>query len=265
MGAVTTERTPVSGCRVQPLGVMRYVPVASPVIHQAVSARWLHCAGGGRSAVAGVESRRRAAGHAGTQGLSTGHQTAAAFRSDRRGLRRRGHVRDWVGECSRTASPRRTWPTARSYGFPMCISMCRCSGSAGSWIARWSRASLTPCGLPLLAYVRNENDLINFRRGPDSPSASMTRPIGVLAAVRRSATLVTCCAPPQHGGVKHAGRLTPCRDGRSCTCPRHGCFIQQLHWLSPHYRPRARRILCGGASGSVDGASPGVYVTGTHA
>jgi LysR family transcriptional regulator (chromosome initiation inhibitor) len=27
MGAVTTERTPVTGCRVQPLGVMRYVPV----------------------------------------------------------------------------------------------------------------------------------------------------------------------------------------------------------------------------------------------
>ncbi len=30
MGAVTTERTPVSGCRVRPLGVMRYAPVASP-------------------------------------------------------------------------------------------------------------------------------------------------------------------------------------------------------------------------------------------
>jgi LysR family transcriptional regulator (chromosome initiation inhibitor) len=29
MGAVTTVRTPVTGCRVQPLGVMRYVPVAS--------------------------------------------------------------------------------------------------------------------------------------------------------------------------------------------------------------------------------------------
>ena len=28
MGAVTTERSPVPGCRVQPLGVMRYVPVA---------------------------------------------------------------------------------------------------------------------------------------------------------------------------------------------------------------------------------------------
>lgn len=30
MGAVTTERHPVPGCRVQRLGVMRYVPVASP-------------------------------------------------------------------------------------------------------------------------------------------------------------------------------------------------------------------------------------------
>jgi LysR family transcriptional regulator, chromosome initiation inhibitor len=29
MGAVTTERHPVPGCRVRPLGVMRYVPVAS--------------------------------------------------------------------------------------------------------------------------------------------------------------------------------------------------------------------------------------------
>ncbi|MDT5058169.1 MAG: LysR family transcriptional regulator, chromosome initiation inhibitor [Mycobacterium sp.] len=29
MGAVTTERTPVPGCRVEALGVMRYVPVAS--------------------------------------------------------------------------------------------------------------------------------------------------------------------------------------------------------------------------------------------
>jgi LysR family transcriptional regulator (chromosome initiation inhibitor) len=30
MGAVTTERNPVPGCRVQPLGSMRYVPVAGP-------------------------------------------------------------------------------------------------------------------------------------------------------------------------------------------------------------------------------------------
>lgn len=30
LGAVTTERSAVPGCRVQPLGVMRYLPVASP-------------------------------------------------------------------------------------------------------------------------------------------------------------------------------------------------------------------------------------------
>ncbi len=30
MGAVTTERAPVPGCRVQPLEVMRYIPVAGP-------------------------------------------------------------------------------------------------------------------------------------------------------------------------------------------------------------------------------------------
>ena len=31
MGAVTTERNPVPGCRVQSLGVIRYVPVAGPI------------------------------------------------------------------------------------------------------------------------------------------------------------------------------------------------------------------------------------------
>jgi LysR family transcriptional regulator, chromosome initiation inhibitor len=30
VGAVTTEHHPVSGCRVHPLGVMRYIPVATP-------------------------------------------------------------------------------------------------------------------------------------------------------------------------------------------------------------------------------------------
>ena len=37
MGAVTTERTPVPGCRVESLGVMRYLPVAS----QSYVKRWL--------------------------------------------------------------------------------------------------------------------------------------------------------------------------------------------------------------------------------
>ena len=34
MGAVTTERAPVPGCRVMPLGVMRYVPVANAVFRE---------------------------------------------------------------------------------------------------------------------------------------------------------------------------------------------------------------------------------------
>jgi LysR family transcriptional regulator (chromosome initiation inhibitor) len=38
MGVVTTERASVPGCRVQSLGVMRYIPVASP----AYIARYLH-------------------------------------------------------------------------------------------------------------------------------------------------------------------------------------------------------------------------------
>ncbi|GAB7040268.1 MULTISPECIES: LysR family transcriptional regulator ArgP [Catenuloplanes] len=35
MAAVTTEHTPVQGCRVLPLGVMRYLPVAAPAVHAA--------------------------------------------------------------------------------------------------------------------------------------------------------------------------------------------------------------------------------------
>jgi LysR family transcriptional regulator, chromosome initiation inhibitor len=34
MGAVTTEKMPVAGCRVQPLGVMRYIPVAGTAYTQ---------------------------------------------------------------------------------------------------------------------------------------------------------------------------------------------------------------------------------------
>jgi LysR family transcriptional regulator, chromosome initiation inhibitor len=44
MGAVTSQATPVAGCVVRPLGVMRYTPVATP----AFAARWsLRLAGGG--------------------------------------------------------------------------------------------------------------------------------------------------------------------------------------------------------------------------
>ena len=48
--------------------------------------------------------------------------------------------------------PHRRWPTARSSGSPMCTSMCRCSGSAGSW-KPVVRPSLTPWSRPPLVCV----------------------------------------------------------------------------------------------------------------
>jgi LysR family transcriptional regulator, chromosome initiation inhibitor len=87
MGAVTTERHPVPGCRAQPLGVMRYVPVANPAYIKRYLPRRVHRACGGRGAVAGMEPRRRAAGHVGAQGVSTRHRQTAAFCNDGRGIR----------------------------------------------------------------------------------------------------------------------------------------------------------------------------------
>ena len=62
MGAVTTERTPLPGCRVQPLGVMRYIPVAN----KSYIKRYLTDGFTGHAVAAapvlGVEPRRRAAG-----------------------------------------------------------------------------------------------------------------------------------------------------------------------------------------------------------
>lgn len=55
MGAVTTERRPVPGCRVLPIGVMRYVAVASPRLCPGQSSRRLHRRGRGYGAVSGVE------------------------------------------------------------------------------------------------------------------------------------------------------------------------------------------------------------------
>jgi LysR family transcriptional regulator (chromosome initiation inhibitor) len=71
MGAVTTERSPVPGCRVQALGVMRYIPVASPAYIERYPPDGFHRAGGGSSAIAGVEPRRCLAGHVGAQSPSS--------------------------------------------------------------------------------------------------------------------------------------------------------------------------------------------------
>ena len=55
MGAVTTERTAVPGCRVQALGVMRYLPVATAAYIAASFSRGLRRRGGGDGAIIGVE------------------------------------------------------------------------------------------------------------------------------------------------------------------------------------------------------------------
>jgi LysR family transcriptional regulator (chromosome initiation inhibitor) len=115
MGAVTAERNPVPGCRVQSLGVMRYVPVAS----KAYIKRYLPNGFSGR-AVAEPPS------------LAWNRDDALQHMLVRKVLRRdiarpqhlvptaedsgRPRGRVWAGTCSRTAWPRRRWRTARLYG-----------------------------------------------------------------------------------------------------------------------------------------------------
>jgi LysR family transcriptional regulator (chromosome initiation inhibitor) len=57
MGAVTTERHPVSGCRVQPLGVMRYVPAATAAYVERFLPGAVHRARGREGSVVGVKPR----------------------------------------------------------------------------------------------------------------------------------------------------------------------------------------------------------------
>ena len=70
MGAVTTERTPGAGLPGPAIGSDAVHAGGKPELHEAVSARWLHRPCGGRGTVAGVEPRRRAAGHVGAQSVS---------------------------------------------------------------------------------------------------------------------------------------------------------------------------------------------------
>ena len=106
MGAVTTERAPVPGCRVQPLGVMRYIPVAS----KAYIKRHLPD-GFTAQAVAAAPSLAWNRDDAlqddvGAQGVSPQRRPAAALRTDRGGLRRGGARRSGVGHVP--GQPRRT-------------------------------------------------------------------------------------------------------------------------------------------------------------
>ena len=103
MGAVTTERTPVPGCRVQPLGVMRYVPVASPS-YVAASARWLHRASRRRGSVVGMEPRRRPPGQLVRKAFRRAIARPLHYRADggrlRRGCARRFGVGVFPDSCA---------------------------------------------------------------------------------------------------------------------------------------------------------------------
>ena len=155
------ERSPPSahryrGAGVQPLGVMRYIPVAGT----AYAERYLRD-GFTAEAVASAPSLAWSRDDALQDML-----VRKAFRKD---IARQTHyvptaegfgaaVRAGLGWGMYPGQPGRTsiWTTARSSGSRMCTSMCHFSGSAGSWRGRWSRPSLTPWSQPPLACVGTE-------------------------------------------------------------------------------------------------------------
>jgi len=131
MGAVTTERTPVPGCRVQPLGVMRYVAVASPEYIK----RYL-ADGFTAHAMSEVPSL--------AWNRDDALQDMLVRKAFRRDIARPQHlvpiaegfgaaVRNGRGGgCFLIASQRRILTTAHSCGSQMRTSTSRCTGSAGT-------------------------------------------------------------------------------------------------------------------------------------
>ena len=140
MGAVTTERTPVPGCRVLPLGVMRYIPVAGPSYIE-------------RYLPDGFTAHAVAAAPSLAWNRDDALQDMLVRKVFRRDIARPQHfvpTAEGFG-CAVRADlgwgmfPE-TWPnlhlrTVRSFGWPTRTSTCRCSGSAGSSTVRWSRPS----------------------------------------------------------------------------------------------------------------------------
>ena len=130
MGAVTTERTPVPGCRVQPLGVMRYIPVASKAYIN-------------RHLPDGFSARAAAEAPSLAWNRDDALQDELVRKAFRRHIARSQHFVPtaegfaapsalvWAGGCSLTASPHRIWLTGRVRIADVHL-MCRCTGSAGS-------------------------------------------------------------------------------------------------------------------------------------
>lgn len=147
MGAVTTERNPVPGCRVQSLGLMRYVPVAGPdYVERYLSEGFT------------VDTVRAAPSLAWNR--DDGLQDMLVRKAFRRKIPRLVHfvptadgfgsaVRaSLAGACTQSSWQQRRWLTVRSSVSPMCISMCRCIGSAGNSTAESSMPSPAPWSWP---------------------------------------------------------------------------------------------------------------------
>ena len=148
MGAVTTERTPVPGCRVQPLGVMRYVPVAGPAYIKR------HLSDGFTAHAVAV-----------APSLAWNRDDALqdmlirkVFRRDIAGPQHYVPTAEGFGAAVRAGLGWGMFPEQSgrggaggrfvSSGCLMCTSTCRCTGSAGSSTARWSKPSPTRYGRP---------------------------------------------------------------------------------------------------------------------
>lgn len=134
MGAVTTERNPVPGCRVHPLGEMRYLPVASrPFVQRHLS--------DGFTAAAAAKAPSLA------WNRDDGLQDMLVRKAFRRAITRPTPQRasppqrapGWDGACSPRSWQHLRLPMDRSYGSATYTSTSLSIGNAGNWTVRSSR------------------------------------------------------------------------------------------------------------------------------
>lgn len=138
MGAVTTERNPVPGCRVHPLGEMRYLPVASrPFVQRHLS--------DGFTAAAAAKAPSLA------WNRDDGLQDMLVRKAFRRAITRPTHfvptteasppqrAPGWDGACSPRSWQHLRLPMDRSYGSATYTSTSLSIGNAGNWTVRSSR------------------------------------------------------------------------------------------------------------------------------
>lgn len=138
MGAVTTERNPVPGCRVHPLGEMRYLPVASrPFVQRHLS--------DGFTAAAAAKAPSLA------WNRDDGLQDMLVRKAFRRAITRPTHFVPTTEGFTAAARAGLGWgmfprswqhlrlPMDRSYGSATYTSTSLSIGNAGNWTVRSSR------------------------------------------------------------------------------------------------------------------------------